>query len=101
MSMPLPPINSAPWAPPAAQLPLSKPPGVSANEQNSFKTLLVQFNEEQANADAAVKNLVTGKTDDVQQVVTQVVKSEMSFRLFMEVRNQLIESYNEIMRMQF
>jgi flagellar hook-basal body complex protein FliE len=66
-----------------------------------FEKLLKQANQDQLRSDAAVQDLVTGKTDNVQQVVMQVVKAEMSFSMFMEVRNQLIESYNELMRMQF
>ncbi|MFN3191426.1 MAG: flagellar hook-basal body complex protein FliE [Aureliella sp.] len=66
-----------------------------------FEKLLKQANQDQLKSDEAVKDLVTGKTDNVQQVVMQVVKAEMSFQMFMEVRNQLIESYNELMRMQF
>lgn len=66
-----------------------------------FEKLLAQASEDQSQSDVAVRDLVTGKNDDVQQVVMQVVKAEMSFQLFMEVRNQVIESYNELMRMQF
>lgn len=96
-SMPLPPIGTTPLVSGATQA--AKPD--SATTEASFNELLSQFNEDQINADQAIQDLVTGKNDDVQQVVMQVVKSEMSFRLFMEVRNQLIDSYNEIMRMQF
>lgn len=69
--------------------------------RNAFATLLNQTNQDQLNSDTAVQQLVTGQNDNVQQVVMQVVKAEMSFQFFMEVRNQLIESYNELMRMQF
>ena len=98
-SIPLPPISgtSISALPQQQQLDSAKEASV---EKGSFKDLLAQFNQDQLNADQAIQDLVTGKNDDVQQVVMQVVKSEMSFRLFMEVRNQLIESYNEIMRMQ-
>lgn len=97
-SAPLPPVGATPQAAPSTTSTQSSP---SSGEQGTFKDLLFQVNSNQLNAEQAVQDLVTGKNDDVQQVVMQVVKSEMSFQLFMEVRNQLIESYNEIMRMQF
>ena len=60
-----------------------------------------QTNDSQITSDQSVENFVTGKSDNVQQVVMAVANAEMSFQLFMEVRNKLIDSYNELMRMQF
>lgn len=69
--------------------------------QNLFQGILEQANVDQKNSDKAIKDLVEGKTDSVQDVVMTVAKAEMSFQMFMEIRNKLIESYNELMRMQF
>lgn len=69
--------------------------------QNLFQGILEQANIDQKNSDKAIKDLVERKTDSVQQVVMTVAKAEMSFQMFMEIRNKLIESYNELMRMQF
>ena len=60
-----------------------------------------QTNEAQISSDTAITDLLEGKTDNVQQVVMAVANAEMSFQLFMEIRNKLIDSYNELMRMQF
>jgi len=74
---------------------------VGGSEGSTFEKILTQAVDDQKASDTAISDLVSGKNDNVQQVVMQVVKSEMSFQLFMEVRNQLVESYNELMRMQF
>ncbi len=95
---PLPPIGGPASAAAPTQTNATKPAGSGGT---GFSDLLSKVNDEQLNSEQAIQDLVTGKNDDVQQVVMQVVKSEMSFQLFMEVRNQLIESYNELMRMQF
>ena len=97
--LPLNPATAAPPVQPTTQVPV-KPDANPAGE-NLFEKLLVHANEDQLRSEQAIGDLVTGKSDDVQQVVMQVAKSEMSFQLFMEVRNQVIESYNELMRMQF
>ena len=98
--LPLPPINNAP--PVSTTTPIASPKqSQSKHEVNPFEQLLSHANEDQLRSDKAIGDLVTGKNDNIQQVVMQVAKSEMSFQLFMEVRNQLIESYNELMRMQF
>lgn len=74
---------------------------VVGSGENAFELLLSHTNEDQKASEQAVQDLVTGKSEDVQDVVMQVVKAEMSFQIFMEVRNKLIESYNELSRMQF
>lgn len=71
----------------------------------SFGDLVSQFvgqtNQQQMAADQSVQQLVTGQTDDVQQVVLAVAQADLSFQLFMEIRNKLIDNYSELMRMQF
>lgn len=71
----------------------------------SFGEIVSQFvgqtNQNQMAADDSVRQLVTGQTDDVQQVVLAVAQADLSFQLFMEIRNKLIDNYNELMRMQF
>ncbi|QEG23373.1 flagellar hook-basal body complex protein FliE [Mariniblastus fucicola] len=68
---------------------------------NLFKGFLESANLDQQSSDQAVKDLVEGKAGSVQEVVMAVAKAEMSFQLFMEIRNHLIDSYNELMRMSF
>jgi flagellar hook-basal body complex protein FliE len=34
-------------------------------------------------------------------VVLAVAQADLSFQMFMEIRNKLIDNYNELMRMQF
>ena len=54
----------------------------------------------QAKADRAVEGLVTGEVRDAHSVVLAFEKAQLAFQLTMEVRNKLVESYQEIMRMQ-
>ena len=78
--------------------------GVSAKKpagQNLFERILTNANQGQQASDQAIRDLVAGDTDSIQQVVMSIAKAEMSFELFMEIRNKLIDSYNELMRMQF
>jgi len=68
---------------------------------NLLKGFVENTNADQVAADTAISDLVTGRTSDVQGVVMAVANAEMSFQLFMEIRNKLLESYNDLMRMQF
>jgi flagellar hook-basal body complex protein FliE len=60
-----------------------------------------QTNNDQLVSDAAIQDFATGKTDNVEEVVLAMANADMSFQLFMEIRNHLIDSYNDLMRMQF
>jgi flagellar hook-basal body complex protein FliE len=67
-----------------------------------FQHLLARSNSDQMASDVAIRDFIEQKpTSNIQQVVLAVAQAEMSFQFFMEVRNSLIDSYNELMRMQF
>jgi len=87
--------------------PLTSPSGGTGktNGSGGFADLVSHFveqtNTDQVTADSAIQDFATGKNDNVQQVVLAMTNADMSFQLFMEIRNHLIDSYNELMRMQF
>ena len=57
-------------------------------------------NAAQVKADEAIQGLVTGKTTNIEETVMSVVKADLSFRMLLEIRNRVVEAYQEIMRMQ-
>jgi len=68
-----------------------------------FKTLLMnsinEVNRLQADADQAMTNLATNKTDNVAEVFTAVKKAELAFQTLMQIRNKLESAYDEIKQM--
>lgn len=54
----------------------------------------------QNTADQAVQDLLTGKDENIHQVMIAVEKANLSFQMMMQVRNKLITAYEEIMRTQ-
>ena len=66
----------------------------------SFKDLLVdsiqQVNTMQLQADQAVETLFTGGEINPAEVLTAVQKADLAFRLTMQMRNKLMEVYQEI-----
>ena len=87
-------------APPTA----ARDAGGSQGGDSAFATLIRNLvddtNSQHSLADDAVRELMTGQTDNLHDVVLQAAKADLSFRLLMEIRNRLIDSYQEIMRMQ-
>jgi len=61
---------------------------------------LDQLNRLQQEADNATTNLITGEPVDLHDVMIAVQKADLGFQLALQVRNKLVEAYQEIMRMQ-
>ena len=64
------------------------------------KGLVQQTDQQQKMAQNSVQQLITGETDSVHEVVLTTSRADLAFRLMMEIRNRLIASYQEVMRMQ-
>jgi flagellar hook-basal body complex protein FliE len=47
-----------------------------------------------------VKSLAQGEITDVHEVMLAMTRADLSFRMMLEVRNKLLEAYQEVMRMQ-
>jgi flagellar hook-basal body complex protein FliE len=62
--------------------------------------LVGDVNQKQAAAGAAVGNLLTGNNVSLHQAMIAMEEASVSFQLMVEVRNKLLESYQELMRMQ-
>ncbi len=54
----------------------------------------------QQNADAASIGIATGQTQDLHTAMIALEKASLSLSLTVEVRNKVLDAYNQIMRMQ-
>ena len=54
----------------------------------------------QFTAGRAIDMLVTGKTSDVHQVMVAVEEAGVALDLMIEIRNRVLEGYQELIRMQ-
>ena len=65
-----------------------------------FKSVLLQslneVNRLQTEADEGVQRLLTGESNNVAEVMAAVNKAGVAFDLLMEVRNKMVEAYQEI-----
>lgn len=50
-------------------------------------------------ADAEVRRLMVGESDSIHRSMIAMQESGLAFSLLVEVRNKLVESYQELMRM--
>ena len=70
----------------------------------SFKELIKDtiggVNKLQKNADELAVKLATGDVEDVHRAMIAMQKAKLALDLTIQVRNKVIEAYQEIMRMQ-
>jgi flagellar hook-basal body complex protein FliE len=81
------------------------PPSVDAAQSGgSFQNLLGEFvgevNARQVAAGDAIAGLMSGKNVSLHQAMISMEEASVSFQMMVEVRNKLLDSYQELMRMQ-
>ena len=64
-----------------------------------LKEAVVGVNDMQMEADSMVQRLALGDVDDVSEVVGSVQKAELAFRLMVQVRDKLVDAYQQLGRM--
>ncbi|MGA1861414.1 flagellar hook-basal body complex protein FliE [Deferribacter thermophilus] len=65
-----------------------------------LKNAIKEVNDAQLQADEAVKKVLNGETKDIHETMIALQKADVSLKLMLEVRNKLLEAYQEIMRTQ-
>ena len=63
-------------------------------------TLVASVGQKQDAAQTMTRKVLLGETDQLHQSVIAMQEASVSFSLMVEVRNKLVESYQELMRMQ-
>ena len=71
-----------------------------ANTVKAVGKNISKVDDLQQSANMSIKDLMTGKNEDIASVVAAVAKADMSFKLLVGVRNKLIEAYKQTMNMQ-
>jgi flagellar hook-basal body complex protein FliE len=78
-----------------------KPEGLRNTDFGDLvKQCMENTEQNQQASETAVKDMLTGKNNDINTVVAQVAKADMSFKLLVGVRNKIIEAYKQTMQMQ-
>jgi flagellar hook-basal body complex protein FliE len=54
----------------------------------------------QNNADNSVNKFLSGEGEELHKVALATQQADLSFQLFMQVRNKVVTAYNQVMQMQ-
>ena len=96
------PININPIT---SDLPLSlgsRPTSVGG-EKTHFGTMLKDaistVNDLSQQSNREVEKIITGETDDLHTAVIAMQRADVSFQMMMQVRNKIVQAYQEVLRM--
>lgn len=84
--------------------PLLNQVGEKATNVMQFSDLVSQgiasVNEQLSESQVDLQTLATGDVQSLHQIMIRMEESRLSFQLMVQVRNRLLESYQEVMKMQ-
>ena len=85
-------------------IPVAPALAATTGSGEEFHNLLSQsisaVEQKQTAADAAVNRFLTGETEELHTAALAGQRAELSMELFLQVRNKVVQAYQEVMRMQ-
>jgi flagellar hook-basal body complex protein FliE len=97
--MPTPILPISPAMLPAAELTVSSP-SRTGEFQKLLDSSLGQLEGLRTEANQAVESFLSGQNGELHSVVLATQRAELAFELGLQLRNKVVQAYQEIMRMQ-
>jgi flagellar hook-basal body complex protein FliE len=99
MAVPILPTN---LSIPAITAPSVTPPSTPSGSafQSAFADAVSKVESFQQNANASVEKFLSGEGEELHHVAIASQQAELSFQLFMQVRNKIVTAYQQVMQMQ-
>jgi flagellar hook-basal body complex protein FliE len=97
------PIGFAPVSPIAPVIQPAAPAAEAVSGEafsNIFQDAVARVEETQKAADGQIRKFLSGENQEVHEVVIATQQAELTLEMFLQVRNKVVEAYQEIMRMQ-
>lgn len=87
---------------PAITLPGATPtqPASGGAFQSAFADAVSKVESFQQNADQSINRFLAGEGEELHHVAIATQQAELSFQLFMQVRNKVVAAYQQVMQMQ-
>ncbi len=80
--------------------PVNRPAQGPSNFGELLLDQLQEVNRTQQSADTAVHSMLTGESVNQAEMLTAIQKADLSFRLLLQVRNKLLDAYQQLSQMQ-
>lgn len=88
----------------AASAALGAEPGAARRAAGGFEEVLArairQVEDFRLDADQKLERFLAGEGEDLHSVALAAQQAELAFELFLQIRNKVVQAYQEVMRMQ-
>ncbi len=79
-------------------------PAQKSEEDGGFggilKQAMAQVAGQQQQAEASMNSFLSGESEEVHKVALDAQRAELSMEMFLQMRNKVVQAYQEVMRMQ-
>jgi len=88
-----------------SDLPLSlgsRPTGMQEDKTRFgalLKDAISTVNDLSKRSDKEIQKIMTGETDELHTAVIAMQRADVSFQMMMQVRNKIVQAYQEVLRM--
>jgi flagellar hook-basal body complex protein FliE len=72
---------------------------VQQNFANTLKDAIAKVNDQQIQSDVATNKLINGENIELHEVMIASQKASITLNTTIEIRNKVVEAYQEIMRL--
>ena len=80
---------------------VSEPSGNQGEFPKTLNGVMGEVEQLQTDAEKQVASLVGGTGEDVHSAMIAIEKADLAFQLMVQVRNKIVQAYQEISRMPF
>ena len=96
MTDPLGLIGNTGPANPLVRGPVRGQPGEGPGFKQLLEEQIAKVNELQRDAKEAIEDLAAGRRDDVESVIHATQQADTAFKMLLQVRNKVMEAYDEV-----
>jgi flagellar hook-basal body complex protein FliE len=100
MAAPILPTNFSIPAITAPTVAAPQTPASGGAFQSAFADAVSKVESFQQNASSSVEKFLSGEGEELHHVAIATQQAELSFQLFMQVRNKIMTAYQQVMQMQ-
>jgi|SRR5579862_7762245 len=98
MAAPITPIT--PPMVPAVASPAKSTPAASGGFASFLSDAVGRMDQSNKAAGQSVDRFLSGENEEIHDMVLATQRNELQFELFLQVRNKIVQAYQEVMRMQ-
>lgn len=84
----------------APSVPAASSPSSGGTFQSALADAVAKVESFQQNANASVEKFLSGEGEELHHVAIASQQAELSFQLFMQMRNKVMTAYQQVMQMQ-